>query len=64
MTETQYITSVGLVVRPSVRPTSQRACAFMKSYAPAISLSKHWPWDRVSSYWLGILVNISSTLLS
>ena len=41
MAETQYITSVRLCVRPS-----PSACASLESYAPAIGLSGHLPWDR------------------
>ena len=41
MAEIQYITSVGMasVLLPS-------ACASLESYAPAMGLSGHLPWDR------------------
>ena len=35
-----------------VRPPASVACASLDSYAPAMSLSGHWPWDSVISYWL------------
>jgi hypothetical protein len=60
MAETQYITSVGLGVRPS----SLSACVSLEFYAPAMGLSGHFPWDRVISCLSGILVIIGCIILS
>ena len=35
-----------------VRLSAPDARASLESYAPAMSLSGHWPWDSVMSYWL------------
>jgi hypothetical protein len=52
MAETQYITSVGLAVRPS----SLSACASLESCAPAMDLGGHLPWDKGTSCCSGFVM--------
>ena len=51
-------------VRHGVRPSAPVACASLGSFASAMSIGGHWPWDSVIIYRLFICEGYHCTLLS